>query len=905
MAFRLLYNNLFPLRMVNLIKKYTDTVGNIQIGNKIAGQLSKLQLIDFFFPSLFIRELPADREEAEYDFETCFILAPRKHGVLSNWGPSKQKINEIEDCMLGNSRNEATYKNYTAAHSMLRRASADLQSDESAFDVLISNLRSIYNRMDENQKQEYSHFMKELLEHSREDEKVRFCTASRMDGFSFEKSLYERLLEDTEKLYAAQEYASCFAWLCIGSVFGNYSKQLMNKYFDGYALKAGVHSDPQSPSLISSPSVIAKPGFCGRDRELRKIDDLFEAGNRVVFLSGIGGIGKTEIAKQYTAISRKKYDVIVYAVYDRSIKELVIADIPFETVPAIPRLMNDSVRESDDDYFRRKLSLIKRTSDERTLIILDNFNTEKDENLNEFLSGRYRVLITTQYDYSKEFAAVKVQEINDMESLVNIFMNHYQGYAVERNDPDLIRLFQAVSCHTYTVVLLAHHMENSGQTAAQMLGELQQKGIVSLNDNISVREGDGDIAWQNLFCMFSISEFSDEERKILQLLSLISSGAVPAMEFMRWADLPSTKNILALERRGWIMRSEGGILLHPVVHSVVQTCLDPVETEIKSFLDHFAEFISEKNSWHFTKLQKEQASMICRNIMKSFETINEDTVEFYEAAASLYGYSGDPERAVELGKMLYEYNCQRDGMYSFRTGRAAYRIGWVYLFNPQMDRSLDYALEWLLRTNEIFEHIPKETVDEQAVYCGVLENISKAYSVRFDVTGAKRDISEALRYAKKAVSLSRVWLQDYMVTKRSPAGNLLRLADVDMVLMEYEQAEELIDEAYEILTAMYGTADPDVLRASSRKAKVLFHLGRYKQALEETEKNLVSYRRFYGLDNPSLFDQMILKIRCCRKLGLTEAAEQTEKEALETGEKIYLPDSRKLRALKAGIIEEL
>ena len=66
MAFRLLYNNLFPLRMVNLIKKYTDTVGNIQIGNKIAGQLSKLQLIDFFFPSLFIRELPADREEAEY-----------------------------------------------------------------------------------------------------------------------------------------------------------------------------------------------------------------------------------------------------------------------------------------------------------------------------------------------------------------------------------------------------------------------------------------------------------------------------------------------------------------------------------------------------------------------------------------------------------------------------------------------------------------------------------------------------------------------------------------------------------------------------------------------------------------------------------------------------------------------
>lgn len=56
MAFTLYYNRLFPLRMINPVKKYLDAGGNILVDHRAAAQLSKLQVLDYFFPGLFVRD---------------------------------------------------------------------------------------------------------------------------------------------------------------------------------------------------------------------------------------------------------------------------------------------------------------------------------------------------------------------------------------------------------------------------------------------------------------------------------------------------------------------------------------------------------------------------------------------------------------------------------------------------------------------------------------------------------------------------------------------------------------------------------------------------------------------------------------------------------------------------------
>ena len=892
MAFTLYYNRLFPLRMINPVKKYLDAGGNILVDHRAAAQLSKLQVLDYFFPGLFVRECGGD--EAVYDYEKCYIFAPRKQGVLSNWGTFKQKINDLEDCLLGNSRTEKTYKNYSAASSMLRRAVMDLCNQEAFFRSIVSNLQDIYNRLDALQKEEMNGWMKALAAECSSQETREFCTVKRTDGFSFEPDIYDELIEKLNASVGERDYRETWVWICIGSLFGNYTGRLMKKYH-----VPSVHPvknvDSHSYRLIPSPSLMPKPGFCGRDDVIRKIDDLFEDGNRVIFLYGIGGIGKTEIAKKYASVHRNEYDAIIYAVYDSSLCRLVISESPFETDPPVQRLFKDGSEESDESYFERKLDIIRKISGPRTLIIIDNFNTEMDDDLKKFINGRYRVLFTTQYDYSREYPSIHVKEIEDEESLLDIFMYHYQGYAAERDDPDLINLIHAVKNHTYTITLLAHHMENSGETPAQMMQAFREKGVLALHETVRNREYEKDEASANLIRMFPIFDFNEEEQKVLKLMSLISSASVPAMVFKQWAGLSGTRSILSLEKRGWLLRSPQGISLHPVVCGVLQSVYECRPEEIRPFLDAIVHTL--KDAWHFTKKEKELYSRICRHILSQIGELNEDTVRFYRCAAVTAGFAGETELAMRLDRSLFAYHEKTDGLYAYETGLASYRIAWVLLFSRQEKNAFSEALTWLFKTMEIFDHISIETIDQKSTYCGALENIAKAYTEQYDQSSDPKDLEDALKYAEKAVHFSKMWLKDYCQTKMSPAGNLLRLADVLIRKREYTKAEQLVDEAYEILTSIYGENDPDVLRASEEKALVLYELGRYEESLKETEKNLEAYQKFYGNTNPSLVDQMILKIKNCIALNDPDTAFAVKKEALDIALEIYTPDSKKIRIL--------
>lgn len=204
--------------------------------------------------------------------------------------------------------------------------------------------------------------------------------------------------------------------------------------------------------LLSTPNIIPKSIFCGREDVLEEIHNRFQNSGNVLFLYGIGGIGKTQIAKQYAKMHKNDYDTIIYATYNGSIKDEIMAETPFTIEPAVNRYtLSDGTKESDEAFFNRKLEKIQKISTERTLIILDNFDVEEDENLPLLMNGRYRLLITTRFDFSRFYPTVRINPIVSMESLKEIFMKNYQGYDVEEDDPNLVDLIELVNRHTYTM----------------------------------------------------------------------------------------------------------------------------------------------------------------------------------------------------------------------------------------------------------------------------------------------------------------------------------------------------------------------------------------------------------------------------------------------------------------------
>ncbi len=658
---------------------------------------------------------------------------------------------------------------------------------------------------------------------------------------------------------------------------------------------ANEQSAAAGERLISTPSVMPKNIFCGREDVLEEISDKFRNGERAVFVQGIGGIGKTQIAKQYAKRNKADYDTIIYATYGGSLKELVISETPFDIEPEMTRqVLSDGTSEDDTAFFKRKLDKIKKLSSSRTLVIIDNFDVDCDEDLPELLDGKYHLLITTRCDYSRFYPCVKVGTIDSVENLISVFMQNYQGYEVEADDPDLVRLIELVNRHTYTIELLAQHMENSGQTAGEMIEALQKEGILSLNESVKT-DRTTQIAYENLLKMFKVFTLGDEERRVLRLLSLMPLGGVSVKDFKQWAQLSSTKVLMELENRSWIVRNTGGVALHPIIRDVVRHELPATEENCKEFLKKYTDAIDENYSWHFTMPVKEIYSAISAELISAFGEINENTFELYKSTESLFSFSVRPKAAVDLAVRLFEYHKNKSGENSFDTGRAAFKVGWAYLFNLQLENALENAQKWLERSYAVLSDIELTTIYENAVYGHMLGNLSRVNLLICENSYSEERLADAKKYAEISVEINRKWMVPGDPSYPKLAGAYMQLADACIALKEYEKAMTLIDDAYDILCPLFGEVDPDTLHAKSRKSKILYHMRNYRESLELCLKNIDGYNEFYGEVHFGRFEQLLTALKCRVALKETEEAETLREYILKIGKEIFAEDSKQLK----------
>ena len=132
--------------------------------------------------------------------------------------------------------------------------------------------------------------------------------------------------------------------------------------------------------------------FLGRDEELEQLHDLLVA-NGKVFLHGIPGIGKSELAKMYAQRHSREYTNILYVSYSGDLKQ-DLTDLDFA---------DDRHDEEEEARFRRH-NRILRSLKEDTLLIVDNFNAiaAQDEFLDVMLKYRCRILFTTRSQYEHQ-----------------------------------------------------------------------------------------------------------------------------------------------------------------------------------------------------------------------------------------------------------------------------------------------------------------------------------------------------------------------------------------------------------------------------------------------------------------------------------------------------------------------
>ena len=345
----------------------------------------------------------------------------------------------------------------------------------------------------------------------------------------------------------------------------------------------------------------------------------------IAYLYGIGGIGKSETAREYAEEYRDSYTTIQLSVYSGDLKSL-IAGLKF------------SSDDKSGDYFEKdiniryetKLSLLSKAmiNNERTLLIIDNYNVEPDsdeykrnvEVMKDLKKLHIHILFTTRTSPNDDKTKIDIEELSKEELRHMFFAINPKDIGKEERIAQVDELIETAYRHTLTVDLVAHQtakIEGYGKkTLSDYIKVLKESGINS-GINVAVYNnkddnGKSDIIFEHIRALFNLTALTEKEKYIMVNACLLPLSGMPVAEFESFIDLENYPNsesndgwgedstISSLVKSGWIKRIDGEvskITLHPIVSEVAINELKPEITEdkCKNFCDSVSELIDNNN----------------------------------------------------------------------------------------------------------------------------------------------------------------------------------------------------------------------------------------------------------------------------------------------------------------------
>ena len=444
-------------------------------------------------------------------------------------------------------------------------------------------------------------------------------------------------------------------------------------------------------------------------------------------------------------------------------------------------------------------------------------------------------------------------------------------------------------------------MENSGQTPAEMITALKERGITSLDEEIRDSNMKTQTAYENLLKMFKIFSLSSEERQILMYLSLMPAEGVDIKDFKNWSNLKTSRVLKNLESRSWIMKNTAGIALHPIIRAVIKHEIPATENNCSDFINRFSNTIDELYSWHYKKVDKDRYSAIAKRLLSVFTVITPKTELLYYHSEVLFSFAVDPEYAVRLAERLYEYYIKNDCQESYKVGRSAFKLGWLFAYNTHLPNAVDHAISWLSKADRILSNVALTTTEEISKLTQTKVNLAKMYLMLFGATKKQEDYLMAKEYAEYNVNYSLNAYHPGDLQYEKLAGAYWQLADVLLAGGEFQSALENIEKALDILLPLNTENDGDSMHALYRKADILFAMGRYSEAKPLAHQSAVGYAEFFGDAHPIVMSIYSLLGDCCAALREQDEAVQAYKKALDIAAKLYAPGAQQIVKLQKSI----
>lgn len=588
-------------------------------------------------------------------------------------------------------------------------------------------------------------------------------------------------------------------------------QQAISHWEEQYRTYRQTHDHFFCPKAILPPEQ-----FVGREEELQDIHrHLTGTGSSgKVLLHGMGGIGKTTLARAYAVRFAGEYDEVLWLNYRQDLTRTICDDGEL----TIRNLSWNSGQYADQaQYFRAKWEVLTALSKgQQILLILDDMNQLRDRRLPLLWQLPCRVLITSRV--CRENWPVTVVPVIPLQE-EDVWQAFYRCYSTTPPNARQIRQLDAF------------------RSAVQGNTLLMQLAVCNPGCRPAVQELREDMA--QYFLRGNLLNSSD--RNMLRCLSLLPVSGLEVSIFLRASGLArSTLDKLQTMSLVWVREWEGSLWcgLHPVIAEGIRLCYPPTQENCRKFLRGMeAEYT---NIWHGSYTAVTKAIPICFALLDAWAVPRPWLADSFDAFATVLWIGGYFEESLQYMLRLYHSCEDYYGAVHQITGSIALRVGAVYHNSMQFAE----AKVWYQRALDILRASKPHNV---------------LYYYRLTQAAHKlcRDARHEGRYAE-----AEAYCQESMATLKqyeSAVGQVppqhrgtcyfleLERAKILFCQKEYESAQQmcrLLREQFcaeENVTLQYFLNELDLLRAEA-----LLRLGHITEARQLAGACVDTARRMRG-----------------------------------------------------------
>ena len=353
--------------------------------------------------------------------------------------------------------------------------------------------------------------------------------------------------------------------------------------------------DEGSPIPSVTPKIVLqKQGkftedeLIGRTSEINEITNVFTEGAKVVVLSGLGGIGKTMIAKKYAEqlgaaicpqiveLPEDNEENRKNSLYDVLDQIIFTEDVCF------------GWNRLDDQRRYIEIERALASLPEYIILIIDNCNSLNNNMLEYFVNKlKCRVLFTTRVesglsDFNKKVGFKKIDKL-PFDNAYSLFLYNYNEdknvLKQSISQEDFKKIYDFLDGHTITLTITARIMQAHQKTVDEMLQVLDE-GHASEEVEFSHNslESRNATIFSHLTSLFKFTNLRESSLNVLRNLALLRSGSIELDLLLKYMNLPNRNEINELRKYGWIQLYSIGksedVSLHNVISSLVNANLE-------------------------------------------------------------------------------------------------------------------------------------------------------------------------------------------------------------------------------------------------------------------------------------------------------------------------------------------